>query len=169
MDIKNSTIADIETIFGLYRMAAQYMKERFPVYFPEFDRGMVVKEIEEGRQWKMLINGELACIWAITWNDPQIWEEKDSDPSIYIHRITTVPAFRGRHLVKEIVRWAIQYAKENNRSYVRLDTVGENQKLIQHYQESGFTFLGMVQLKDTSGLPDHYKLDKVSLFELKVD
>ena len=168
MEIRNSTITDIETIFGLYRIASQYMKERFPVHFPEFDRDMVVKEIEEGRQWKMLINGELACIWAITWNDPQIWEEKDSDPSIYIHRITTVPAFRGRYLVKEIVRWAIQYAKDNNRNYVRLDTVGENQKLIQHYHESGFTFLGMVQLKDTSGLPDHYKLDKVSLFELQV-
>lgn len=168
MEILNSTIADIDKIFDLYRMAAQYMKERFPVHFPEFNRNMVIKEIEEGRQWKMLIDGELACIWAITWSDTQIWEEKDADPSIYIHRITTVPAFRGRHLVKEIVQWAKQYAKEHGKAYVRLDTVGENQKLIQHYEESGFTFLGMVQLKDTRGLPDHYQLDKVSLFELKV-
>ncbi len=168
MEILNSTIADIDKIFDLYRMAAQYMKERFPVHFPEFNRNMVIKEIEGGRQWKMLIDGELACIWAITWSDPQIWEEKDADPSIYIHRITTVPAFRGRHLVKEIVQWAKQYAKEHGKAYVRLDTVGENQKLIQHYEESGFTFLGMVQLKDTRGLPDHYQLDKVSLFELKV-
>jgi len=168
MDIQNSTIADIDTIFGLYRMAALYMKERFWVHFPEFDRNMVIKEIEEGRQWKMMIDGELACIWAITFNDPDIWEEKDVDPSIYIHRITTVPAFRGRHLVKEIVNWAKLYAKEQGRKYVRLDTVGENQKLIQHYQESGFRFLGLVELKDTSTLPDHYKLDKVSLFELEV-
>ena len=168
MEILNSTIADIDKIFDLYRMAAQYMKERFPVHFPEFNRNMVIKEIEEARQWKMLMDGELACIWAITWSDPQIWEEKDADPSIYIHRITTVPVFRGRHLVKEIVQWAKQYAKEHGKVYVRLDTVGENQKLIQHYEESGFTFLGMVQLKDTRGLPDHYQLDKVSLFELKV-
>lgn len=161
-------MADIETIFGLYRMAAQYMKERFPVHFPEFDRQLVIREIEEGRQWKMMIDGELACIWAITWNDPQIWEEKDKEPSIYIHRITTVPAFRGRQLVKEIVNWAKQYAKEQEKKYVRLDTVGENQKLIQHYQQCGFNFLGMVQLKDTTGLPAHYQLDKVSLFELEV-
>ncbi|SKA19202.1 GNAT family N-acetyltransferase [Sediminibacterium ginsengisoli] len=166
MEIHNSTLQDIEVIFELYRMASKYMKERFYVSFPEFDRKMVEQEIAEGRQWKMLIDGELACIWATTWNDPQIWEEKDAEPSVYIHRITTVPAFRGRHLVKEIVQWAKEYARVNNRKYVRLDTVGENRKLIEHYQESGFRFLGMVQLKDVNGLPDHYKLDKVSLFEL---
>ncbi|MFW2478448.1 MAG: GNAT family N-acetyltransferase [Sediminibacterium sp.] len=168
MEIQNSTIEDIDVIFDLYRMAANYMKERFWVHFPEFNRNMVIREIEEGRQWKMMIDGELACIWAITFNDPEIWEEKDADPSIYIHRITTVPAFRGRHLVKEIVAWAKTYAKTKGKKYVRLDTVGENKRLIQHYQDSGFKFLGLVTLKDTSKLPDHYKLDKVSLFELEV-
>lgn len=168
MEIRKSTIEDIETIFDLYRMAAKYMKERFYVHFPEFDRNMVEQEIAEGRQWQLRIDGELACIWAITWSDPQIWEDRNADPAMYIHRITTVPAFRGKHLVKELVQWAKIYAKENGKQYVRLDTVGENKRLIQHYQDSGFNFLGLVQLKTTEGLPDHYKLDKVSLFELAV-
>lgn len=47
MEIQNSTLSDIDTIFDLYRMAALYMKERFWVHFPEFDRNMVIKEIEE--------------------------------------------------------------------------------------------------------------------------
>jgi ribosomal protein S18 acetylase RimI-like enzyme len=168
MEIQNSTLADIDRIFELYRMAAGYMKERFHVHFPEFSRTMVETEIQEQRQWKMLINGELACIWATTFQDPQIWEEKDKDPSVYIHRITTVPAFRGQQLVKKIVDWSVSYARSHNRKYVRLDTVGENTRLIEHYQQCGFNFLGMVTLQDTTGLPDHYQLDKVSLFELPV-
>ncbi|MHB8929251.1 MAG: hypothetical protein ACYC5R_01500 [Melioribacteraceae bacterium] len=52
----------------------------------------------------MLINGGIACVWAMTFNDPQIWEERNKDPSVYLHRIATNPNFRGQNLVGEIVK-----------------------------------------------------------------
>jgi hypothetical protein len=49
-----------------------------------------------------------------------------------------------------------------------LDTVGENQKLIEHYTSFGFNFLGLSQLTNTADLPKHYHNATVSLFELSV-
>ena len=168
MEIQNSTIDDLEFIFDLYRSATAYQKERFISHWPEFDRDMVINEIAEKRQWKMIIDSEVVCIWATTFSDPLIWQDKNIDPSVYIHRITTNPNFRGKGLVKIIVEWSKNYATENKKNFVRMDTVGENVKLIEHYTSCGFDFLGLSQLTNTDGLPQHYHNAVVSLFELKV-
>ena len=168
MEILNSSIEDIDFILDLYMSAAAYQKERFISHWPEFEREMIINEIVEKRQWKMIIDGEVVCIWATTFSDPLIWKDKNIDPSVYIHRITTNPNFRGKGLVKKIVEWSKNYATKNGKNFVRMDTVGENLKLIAHYTSCGFDFLGLSQLTNTDGLPEHYHNAVVSLFELKV-
>ncbi len=169
MKIENSTPQDIDEIFRLYRIATDYMKARYIVSWPEFERTLIETEIAENRQWKLIIDGQVACIWAITFDDPLIWEDRNIDPAIYIHRIATNPDLRGNEYVSIIVAWAKAYAKANQKKFVRLDTVGENQKLIKHYTKCGFNFLGLLKLQNTEGLPAHYDNASVSLFELAVD
>lgn len=130
---------------------------------------MVETEIAEHRQFKMLMNNEVVCIWAITFNDEQIWEERNRDSAIYIHRIATNPDFRGRNFVSKIVDWAKEYAKEKGIQFIRLDTLGNNTRLIKHYKNAGFDFLGMFDLKNTDSLPDHYKEAPVCLFEIDLE
>tara|TARA_B100000795_G_scaffold269626_1_gene259631 strand:+ start:502 stop:1020 length:519 start_codon:yes stop_codon:yes gene_type:complete len=167
MQIVNSTVKDIDEIYSLYRIASQYQRaKKKVVVWPDFKREMVEIEITENRQFKMLINNEVACIWAITFNDEQIWEEKNKDPAIYIHRIATNRNFRGNNLVAKIVDWAKEYANQKEIQFVRLDTLGNNTKLIEHYQNAGFDFLGLFDLKNTDSLPEHYKLAPVCLFEI---
>ena len=60
------------------------------------------------------------------------------------------------------------FAKENNKQFIRMDTVGENKKLIGYYQKCGFSFLGLFQLTNTETLPLHYHNATVSLFEMPV-
>jgi predicted GNAT family N-acyltransferase len=169
MTITNSASSDINEIFRLYKLATEYMQVRSTVCWPEFDRSMVETEINELHQWKMMDGDAVACVWATTFSDQLIWEERNNDPSVYIHRIAVSPDFRGQQLVTQIVEWAKIFAKVNNKKYVRLDTVGDNRGLIKHYQQSGFTFLGLYPLKNTEGLPAHYENASVSLFELTVN
>jgi ribosomal protein S18 acetylase RimI-like enzyme len=168
MEIKNATEKDIDEIFNFYETASAYMKDRYEVYWPPFKRSMVEKEIKENRQWKLIIENKTACIWATTFDDPQIWEEKNTDPAVYIHRIAVDPGHRGKNFVRDIVEWAKAYGKQNGKKFIRLDTVGENHKLIAHYQKCEFTFLGLKKLKDTSCLPGHYQSGDVSLFETAI-
>ena len=169
MQILNSTANDIDQIFGFYKVATDFQKSKFIVQWPQFERALIEKEIAELRQWKLIIDGQVACVWATTFSDPQIWEDKNNDPAVYIHRIATNTDFRGQNLVTTIVTWAKAYAKENRKKFVRLDTVGENQGLIKHYQKSGFNYLGLFGLKNTDQLPAHYHNAAVALFELTVD
>jgi len=110
----------------------------------------------------------IACVWATTFSDKQIWEERNKDAVVYIHRIATNPVFRGKNFVSTITGWAKQYAKDHNKNFVRLDTLGHNVKLIEHYTKAGFNFLGMFDLKNTRGLPAHYHNTPVCLFEIKL-
>ncbi|MBC7851135.1 MAG: GNAT family N-acetyltransferase [Chitinophagaceae bacterium] len=166
MEIRNSTMDDIDEIFRLYKVATDLQREKKSVMWPVFSRDLIETEIHEKHQWKIIIDNHIACIWATTFTDPLIWEERNNDPAIYIHRIATNPAARGNNLVQLIVDWSRQYAKEKGKEYIRLDTVGRNEKLIQHYEKWGFTYLGLFKLKATDGLPAHYDNASVSLFEI---
>ncbi|MEB8345434.1 GNAT family N-acetyltransferase [Flavobacteriaceae bacterium KMM 6898] len=168
MIINNSNNADISEIFRLYRLASAFQKTKDSALWPEFSMSLVLKEIEENRQWKLIIDNKIACVWAVTFNDPEIWGEKDADKAMYIHRIATNPEFRGHKFVEHIVRWSKTYAKEKGLDYIRLDTVGENKGLIAHYTNCGFQYLGLFKLEDTSSLPAHYQNSSVSLFEIKL-
>lgn len=168
MIIKNSQLTDIPKIFDLYEKATAYMKSKKQVYWPEFPKQLVIDEIEESRQWKLVIDGEIACIWATTFTDELIWGDKNIEPSLYIHRIATDSNFRGRNLVGKLIDWANAYGKENNLKYLRMDTVGHNKGLITHYEKLGFQFLGIKPLENTIGLPDHYKEGEVCFFQKEV-
>ena len=164
--IQISNINDIDDIFHLYKIATDFQKTRFTVHWPEFDRTLIETEIAENRQWKIVTDNKIACVWATTFNDPQIWEERNEDPSVYIHRIATNNYFRGQNLVGQIVEWVKIYAKENQKKFVRMDTVGDNRGLINYYTKCGFDFLGLLKLKNTEGLPAHYNNGTVSLFQM---
>lgn len=167
MEIANSREKDITEIFRLYKLATDFQKIKFPEnQWPEFDHALIDKEIRENRQFKLLIENEIACVWAITYSDPEIWKDDDGQSSLYIHRIATNPDFRGNNFVQIIVDWARDFAKD--KKYIRMDTCGRNEKLIQHYKNCGFRFLGIKKLEDASGLPAHYHNADVCYFEIKL-
>jgi GNAT superfamily N-acetyltransferase len=168
MEIQNSANKDIQEIFRLYNIATDFQKSKFIVHWPEFELNLVQTEIDENRQWKIIIDDKIACVWATTFNDPQIWEERNHDPAVYIHRIAVNPEFRGQNLVQQIAEWAKQYALSNEKRFVRMDTVGENTGLINYYTKCGFEFLGLLKLQNTEGLPAHYDNATVSLFQIEV-
>ena len=160
--IAQSEPSDIAEIFSLYQAAANFQRSK---------KTVVVWSSLSGKwsSWrKLLLDGAIACVWTTAFQDPQIWEERDRDPALYIHRIATAPQFRGRALVKHLVQWAKVYAEKQQKKFVRLDTLGENARLIAYYQEMGFDFLGIFSLKNTAGLPAHYHNAPACLFEIQL-
>ena len=167
MTITNSTKDDIPEIFRLYTLATDYQKITFPGnVWPAFDHEFIATEVLQNRQFKIVIDHKIACIWAITYNDAQIWEERENNDAIYLHRIATNPEFRGNNFVKIIVEWAKDFIKKENKKFIRMDTCGQNDRLINHYKNAGFNFLGMKKLKDASQLQEHYQNTDVCFFEI---
>ena len=169
MQIQNCITADVDKILKLYEDARTLQLSKKMVVWPSFEKEFIEREIQNKQQWKILIDGEIACNWSFTFNDQEIWEDRERGDAIYIHRIATNRNFRGNNFVEKIVEWAKIFAIENDRKYVRLDTLGNNTGLIEHYTKSGFTFLGIVQLKNTKNLPMHYQEEpNCCLFEIEI-
>ncbi len=169
MDFLNSTSADISAIFNLYDAAVAHQKAVSKMHWLPFDEQMVLQEIAEGRQWKIMVDGQIACIFVITYTDADIWGERDKEPSIYFHRIVTDPAFRGRKFVQEIVKWGRVLGKSEGKKYLRLDTWSDNLKLKEVYEAAGFTFLGIGPPANPAGLPKHYSTITLGYFEMGVE
>ena len=167
IEVKNSQLLDIDTIFEFYDLAIAHQKKVFNKHWKGFSRHLVQAEISESRQYKILVDGQIACVFAVTFNDQLIWGERDHD-SIYIHRIVTHPNFRGFSFVKEIIKWAKDYALESQIKYIRMDTWADNQKLLDYYTGCGFKYVGVVKLTQSEGLPKHYEGISLSLFEIVV-
>src|SRR4030095_10749604 len=165
--IRNCILEDGDNILSLYKSARDLQTQKGMVVRPIFEKDFIEKEINELRQWKLLVEDTIACNWAVTFSDKEIWGEKDKNDSIYIHRIATDPIFRGNRYIDKIVAWAKEYAKQRGKRFIRLDTLGNNTGLIKHYTSAGFQFLGMFELPDTSNLPGHYQNEpNCCLFEI---
>jgi GNAT superfamily N-acetyltransferase len=157
MKIENCNLHDIDAMMALYEAARTLQTEKQMVVWPFFDRSFLEKEVEAQRQWKLVIHQTIVCNWTITYEDKEIWEERDLDDAIYIHRIATHPGYYGNRYIDVIIQWAKEHAALINKQYIRLDTLGNNTKLIQHYTSAGFAFLGMSKLTNTAALPLHYQ------------
>lgn len=169
MEITNSTLDDIPAIFKLYDEATSYQKVVNNKSWQGFERELIEQEIEESRHFVIKEDDEVACTFLIAFKNPTLWNDEGLDRAIYLHRIATNPKFRGRSYVQKIVDWAIDYAKENNLSFVRLDTHSGNDRLNQHYIRCGFAYQGITSIEWTPDLPAHYQDGPFSLFELEVD
>ncbi len=168
IQVLNSTSQDIDTIFEFYDIAVAHQKKVFNKHWQGFSLAMVQEEVAENRQYKILVDGVVASIFALAFNDLEIWQEKDSDPAIYIHRIVTHPNYRGFGFVNIIVDWATKYAKDNQLQFIRMDTWADNEKLLAHYTGCGFDHVGIRKITADSGLPKHYDDISLNLFEIAV-
>ena len=169
MKFLKSTMADLDVIHTLYDAAIALQKARSHVHWLPFDARMVQTEIAEGRQWKIVLEGRIACIFLVADSDPNIWGDSDTEPSIYLHRIVTDPSFRGRNFVMEIVKWCSQEGKTLGKRFIRLDTWSENPRLKELYLKCGFHYVRTVAPSISETLPAHYAGITLDLFEKPID
>ncbi|MEO8648730.1 MAG: GNAT family N-acetyltransferase [Acidobacteriota bacterium] len=166
MNIVTADPSDVEHIFQLYDKAIEFQKQVFDKHWLGFEVKLVDREIAEGRLWKILEDGLIACIFSIAYEDPFIWGEDSSESAMYIHRIVTDPKFRGRGYVKTITEWAKDHARGKGFRFIRMDTWGDNLKLLEYYKSYGFQYLGNVSPQDSDTMPEHYRGITLSLFEI---
>jgi hypothetical protein len=171
MLITYTTIEDLDVLEDLFGLAIQYQQSRSGHSWRGMNRPLIEKEIREGYHWKIVEEGRIACFFSIAFNDRLVWDERDADPSIYLHRIVTNPAFRGREYVKHIVAWAEAFGRAAQKQWVRLDTGRDNERLNAYYLQCGFVFCGIKQFEDDGdpSVPKHYLGSGLSLFEKKID
>jgi GNAT superfamily N-acetyltransferase len=168
MTIVNTTADDLDVLEKLFDQAIAFQRSRSTGHvWQGMNKPLIVKEIENKLHWKVVEDGQIACFFSMLYSDPLIWDDRDLEPSLYLHRIVTNPAFRGKGYVKGITAWANEFGKTAGKQYIRLDTGRDNRRLNEYYQQCGFVFCGIKQFHDESdpAVPRHYLGTGLSLYE----
>lgn len=172
MKITPTTIADLPVIRVLFGAAIRYQQHKFGKGWQGLDEVQLIGEIGETLHWKIMEGDQLAAFFAIAFSDELVWDERDADPAVYLHRIVTNPAFRGRGYVNPITAWAEEYGRERGKQLVRLDTDVDNLKLNDYYRQCGYAFRGVKQFMDSDRsnplIPQHYFGSGLSLYERRI-
>ncbi|HEV7783430.1 MAG TPA: GNAT family N-acetyltransferase [Chitinophagaceae bacterium] len=168
MVIANLTNDDIPLMQQFYAIAREYQKAKGMRHWLQFEEDLLKKEIEEKRQWKILEEDAIGCIFMTAYEDPYIWGEKNNDPSVYIHRIVTHPDWHGNNYTSKIIDWAQEHGRRLGKKFIRMDTWGDNPKLIDYYINCGFKYIETLTPESTADLPAHYSCISLSLFEIEI-
>jgi len=110
----------------------------------EHSLGHVRMTPERLAHWRIdstYIDGGMKLLWH---NDKPVAtlaltrEEQDGEEVLYIDAIGVLTEYQGKGLGRNLLRYGIQYAAENNFSKVMLSVNGENEKAAAIYFKEGF-------------------------------
>lgn len=170
MTITPTDIGDLGEVETLFALAIEYQRKKGTYSWQGMNRPLIENEIRQKLHWKILEEDHIACFFSVAFTDRLVWDERDSDPSIYLHRIVTNPVFRGKGYVRHIVAWAEEYGRSMGKHFIRLDTGRDNHRLNTYYRECGFEYCGVKRFPDDAdpAVPRHYLGSGLSLFERKI-
>ncbi len=151
MEVRKTTINDLDSILQIYSFAREYMKEtgnpnQWKDYRPE--REVVIGDIENGNSYVIEHNAEICGVFAfIIGQDPTYnfiqGQWLNDEPYGTVHRIASNNKFKG------VLNCCLRFcqSKTNN---IRIDTHKDN-LIMQHLLEkNGFTKCGIIYLQNGS-------------------
>jgi len=161
--------SDLEPVRSLFQKVMALQGQDGYRVWNTIDLDGLELQIARCLQYKLLLNGGLAGCFSIQLQDPFIWPDGDRADALYLHRIATDPAFRGHKLFRHICDWALEYARLQRLSRIRMDTWAGNHRLIAYYQSYGFVLTGHHTTPDVPELPLQNRNLRVALLERRSD
>ena len=122
MEISKTSPDDLGTMRNMWDAAVTFQKDTGNPVWPGFPENLMLKEIEDGLNYKITSENIILCYFSIAFSDPVIWGEREKGDALYLHRGVTNPAFRGLGLTHFIFEWARVMARLTGRKYIRIDT-----------------------------------------------
>jgi len=168
-EVRNTDINDLEKIFELFDHSIKYQERKGSPVWKNYDRNVIIRDIENKNQYKVVIESSIAIVFSVCYNDEIIWREMEQGDAIYLHRIVVNPEFKGRKLFGTILDWVIEHSKQKRLSRIRMDTWAANPAIIDYYKGFGFTFVENYTTPETPALPVHNRNLALTLLEYKID
>jgi len=168
MTIENTIQSDLEFIYSLFDKAIDYQtRHHYPVW-RGYDKDVLIREVQDKNQYKILIDGTIAIVFSVCYEDKIIWNELEHGDSLYLHRIVVNPACKGKRLFGEILNWAVAHAKAKGIHSIRMDTWAANTVIADYYKGFGFKFVGHVTAPDSPELGFQYRKLELTLLEMEL-
>jgi ribosomal protein S18 acetylase RimI-like enzyme len=157
--------ADLPDVRAAYEHARTMQRERSAIVWPEFADDAILREIEDLRLFRVVIDDTLAGVFSVAYDDSAIWGSHERGEHLYLHRIARAAGCPSRGLVDAVLSWATERCTSLGRAGLRMDTWASNTALIEFYRERGFHLVEERRLGADPRLPSHYHGNAFALLE----
>jgi len=165
INIINTIEEDLEFIYTLFEDAIVYqVKNGYPDW-KDYSKDSLKEDIRLKRQYKIMINNDIACVFTICLVDKIVWQEREKQDAIYLHRIVVNKNYKGQRLVGHILKFASEFSLKIGRQKIRIDTWANNTTIIKYYESFGFEIIDHSFNPDVPELPIQMRGNKVVLME----
>jgi len=147
---------DIPKILEIIGQAQQRMKNRnldqWQNGYP--DEAAILNDIEKGVGHTFLKGEEIVAYAAIVFDPDPFYQEIDGrwissgEPYINVHRIAIHDTWLRHGFAQHIIKYAEKKAVREGVHWFRIDTHHDNIPMRNMIREAGFTFCGIVQVRD---------------------
>ena len=166
--IVHTTHEDEPLIYWLFDQAIHYQQQNGYPAWKGYDKDALQTEIANRMQYKIVNGPDILGVFSITYKDPGTWGEWDTGNALFLHRTITHPNFKGRRVFETIRNWAVQFAREQELGYIRMDTWANNPQLIAYYENYGFRVVAHRTTSNDPELPEQNRNLNVTLLEMKI-
>lgn len=136
--------ADEETLRQIYDEIGAWLHDVKGIT-TQWDRaapdGLIRSLIDSGEVYLALLGNEAAGAVRLT-EKAAVGLEHWGEDALYVYSLAVRREFSGVGLGKKILEWVAELARGRGKTYLRLDCMGDNARLIQYYVDAGFQFLG---------------------------
>lgn len=169
LKISPTSELDIPTVLEIFEQVIGPQKNPQYTVWERIDTDSILNDIHSHRQYKVCIDNEILAVFAILQSDELIWQNRELNSSLYLHRIVAQPKMKGQKLFKYILDWCIALAKSTKKNSIRMDTWADNEKLLRYYHTFGFKSVSVVTTSHSCKLPEQNRGIEVALLELPID
>jgi GNAT superfamily N-acetyltransferase len=142
VNVRAARLEEVDVVLDVLADAAAWLRVRGIEQWPaRFERDWVMPAIEGGETWLAERDGEIVGTLVVEWDDPIFWAAYPHDAG-YLHRLAVRD--HGGGVGAHLLRWAEQHAADNDKPFLRLDCVAENDALREYYARAGYEHVGDV-------------------------
>ena len=140
IEVRQATVADVNTVSSILLEAANWLKERhIPMWranelLPE----RIAKDAREGLLFLGEQAGESAGTIKFQLSDLEFWPDVPENESAFIHRLAVRRRFAGGAVSSALLSWALERTASLGRRHLRLDCEASRPRLRAVYERFGF-------------------------------
>lgn len=142
--IRSAKPSEIDTILTITKACAKKMINQGIYQWNEHypSKKTFENDIKKGELFVLQETSEIiGTIVISTFKDEEYKEIQwlsNQENALYIHRLAVHPNFQGKGYAQKLMRYAENYAKENQFSSIRLDTFSQNNRNQKFYEQRGY-------------------------------
>ncbi len=150
--MQQATPADLDRVYAILTEAARWIAGQGIDQWTHYLTGEVPEDlapaIADGEVYLLWRDGQPVATISLQmapsdW-DRTIWGETADQPAAYVHRLAVVRSAAGTRAGEFMLDWAEQQARAAGKRELRLDCVGQNDRLNAYYQKR-FAFVGAAE------------------------